>query len=257
MSGRRAAAPCGLAAGARLRLAARRALPVRPVASALVPDRLGHRGPDSAGQSAGRRVDPDEQGLLPSLQPRAGAAAADGDPGRARRQGTLPAARRRVARGGAGALGRARRQAGRRRRRPGRPAGRQPGRGAGRGRERDRPDRDADRAARLCGRDLPRRAQHDPRDHLPRGRGAPFIAAAAHRFGTSATAPVDSFKAGGLSALVELDTGCLSVADPGRGQRPGAQHEPRPGPPPAAVRRAPAGHLRPSAVLSGAALPAA
>ena len=50
--------------------------------------------------------------------------------------------------------------------------------------------------------------------------GAPFIAAAAHRFGTSATAPVDSFKAGGLSALVELDTGCLSVAtarsNPGR-----------------------------------------
>ena len=42
--------------------------------------------------------------------------------------------------------------------------------------------------------------------------GAPFIAAAAHRFGTSATAPIDSFKAGGLSALVELDTGRLSVA---------------------------------------------
>lgn len=55
--------------------------------------------------------------------------------------------------------------------------------------------------------------------------GAPFIAAAAHRFGTSITAPVDSFKAGGLSALVDLDSGRLSAArsnpnptksDPGR-----------------------------------------
>lgn len=38
----------------------------------------------------------------------------------------------------------------------------------------------------------------------------PFIAAAAHRFGVTASAPADNFKRGGLSALVELETGVLS-----------------------------------------------
>jgi Sugar-transfer associated ATP-grasp len=43
--------------------------------------------------------------------------------------------------------------------------------------------------------------------------GAPFVAAAAHRFGSAASAPVDNFKQGGVSALVDLETGALS---PGR-----------------------------------------
>ncbi len=38
----------------------------------------------------------------------------------------------------------------------------------------------------------------------------PFIAAAAHRFGVTASAPADNFKRGGLSALVDLETGVLS-----------------------------------------------
>lgn len=39
----------------------------------------------------------------------------------------------------------------------------------------------------------------------------PFIAGAAHRFGCLASAPVDNFKRGGVSALVDLDTGQLST----------------------------------------------
>lgn len=42
--------------------------------------------------------------------------------------------------------------------------------------------------------------------------GEPFIAGAAHRFGTMQTAPVDNFSRGGLSALVDEATGRLSAA---------------------------------------------
>jgi Sugar-transfer associated ATP-grasp len=42
--------------------------------------------------------------------------------------------------------------------------------------------------------------------------GEPFIAAAAHRFGSQASAPVDNLHAGGLSALIDLDSGVLSAA---------------------------------------------
>jgi hypothetical protein len=42
--------------------------------------------------------------------------------------------------------------------------------------------------------------------------GEPFIAAAAHRFGSQASAPVDNLHAGGLSALIDLESGVLSAA---------------------------------------------
>jgi len=43
-------------------------------------------------------------------------------------------------------------------------------------------------------------------------QGAPFIAAAAHRFGANrSSGPVDNWSAGGLSAGVDLDTGVLSA----------------------------------------------
>lgn len=41
--------------------------------------------------------------------------------------------------------------------------------------------------------------------------GGAFVAAAAHRFGSRASAPVDNFKRGGVSALVDLETGTLSA----------------------------------------------
>ncbi len=41
--------------------------------------------------------------------------------------------------------------------------------------------------------------------------GEAFIAGAAHRFGSEASAPVDNFKRGGLSAQVDLQTGRLSA----------------------------------------------
>jgi hypothetical protein len=40
----------------------------------------------------------------------------------------------------------------------------------------------------------------------------PFIAAAAHRFGSHVSAPVDNLHAGGLSALIDLESGVLSAA---------------------------------------------
>jgi len=40
----------------------------------------------------------------------------------------------------------------------------------------------------------------------------PFIAAAAHRFGSKVSAPVDNLHAGGLSALIDLESGVLSAA---------------------------------------------
>lgn len=45
-----------------------------------------------------------------------------------------------------------------------------------------------------------------------------FVAGAAHRFGCAASAPVDNFKRGGVSALVDLGTGRLSAgrSNPGR-----------------------------------------
>ena len=42
--------------------------------------------------------------------------------------------------------------------------------------------------------------------------GEPFIAGAAHRFGTAQTAPVDNFSQGGLSAIIDEATGRLSSA---------------------------------------------
>lgn len=42
--------------------------------------------------------------------------------------------------------------------------------------------------------------------------GEPFIAAAAHRFGTDASAPVDNWVAGGLSARIDVETGDLGRA---------------------------------------------
>lgn len=41
--------------------------------------------------------------------------------------------------------------------------------------------------------------------------GLPFVAAAAHRFGAAASVPVDNFKRGGVSALVDPATGALSA----------------------------------------------
>lgn len=48
--------------------------------------------------------------------------------------------------------------------------------------------------------------------------GVPFVAGAAHRFGCAASAPVDNFKRGGISALVDDTTGILSAgrSNPGR-----------------------------------------
>jgi hypothetical protein len=40
----------------------------------------------------------------------------------------------------------------------------------------------------------------------------PFVAAAAHRFGSQASAPVDNLHAGGLSSLIDLESGALSAA---------------------------------------------
>jgi Sugar-transfer associated ATP-grasp len=40
----------------------------------------------------------------------------------------------------------------------------------------------------------------------------PFVAAAAHRFGSRVSAPVDNLHAGGLSALIDLESGVLSAA---------------------------------------------
>jgi Sugar-transfer associated ATP-grasp len=40
----------------------------------------------------------------------------------------------------------------------------------------------------------------------------PFVAAAAHRFGSQVSAPVDNLHAGGLSALIDLESGVLSAA---------------------------------------------
>jgi hypothetical protein len=40
----------------------------------------------------------------------------------------------------------------------------------------------------------------------------PFVAAAAHRFGSRSSAPVDNLRAGGLSALIDLESGALSAA---------------------------------------------
>lgn len=42
--------------------------------------------------------------------------------------------------------------------------------------------------------------------------GAAFVAAATHRFGRQASAPVDNFSAGGVVARVALDTGLLDLA---------------------------------------------
>nr|WP_303647805.1 sugar-transfer associated ATP-grasp domain-containing protein [Haloarchaeobius amylolyticus] len=42
--------------------------------------------------------------------------------------------------------------------------------------------------------------------------GEPFLATAVHRIGTDASAPVDNWSAGGLSASIDLDTGELSPA---------------------------------------------
>jgi hypothetical protein len=40
----------------------------------------------------------------------------------------------------------------------------------------------------------------------------PFVAAAAHRFGSQSSAPVDNLHAGGLSSLIDLESGALSAA---------------------------------------------
>ena len=40
--------------------------------------------------------------------------------------------------------------------------------------------------------------------------GIPFIAAAAHRFGTDRSAPVDNCNAGGITSNIDLETGVLS-----------------------------------------------
>jgi hypothetical protein len=42
--------------------------------------------------------------------------------------------------------------------------------------------------------------------------GQQFVAGAAHRFGTQLTGSVDNFSRGGLSALVDIETGILSAA---------------------------------------------
>jgi hypothetical protein len=55
------------------------------------------------------------------------------------------------------------------------------------------------------------------------GEGA-FLAGAAHRFGCAASAPVDNFKRGGISALVELDTGELSTGRSNPGLHAGHVH---------------------------------
>ncbi|GGK48987.1 sugar-transfer associated ATP-grasp domain-containing protein [Salinarimonas ramus] len=63
--------------------------------------------------------------------------------------------------------------------------------------------------------------------------GEPFAAAAVHRFGVAASAPVDNFKRGGLSALVGLETGRLSAArsNPGLHARDVHSHHPDTGAP--------------------------
>ncbi len=47
---------------------------------------------------------------------------------------------------------------------------------------------------------------HDP------GGGGPFLAAAAHRFGSDRSRPVDNWTQGGLSARIDLETGTLGSA---------------------------------------------
>lgn len=52
----------------------------------------------------------------------------------------------------------------------------------------------------------------------------PFIAGAAHRFGIAAAAPVDNFKRGGVSALVDPDSGRLSAGRSNPGHHPDHVH---------------------------------
>lgn len=51
--------------------------------------------------------------------------------------------------------------------------------------------------------------------------GEPFVAAAIHRIGTERSAPLDNFSQGGLSALVDLETGDLGAG----GQLPDADND--------------------------------
>jgi hypothetical protein len=70
--------------------------------------------------------------------------------------------------------------------------------------------------------------------------GAPFVAAAAHRFGASGSFPVDNWQGGrgGLSAAIEVDTGVLGAGAMSRGAAGIAWHErhPETGGPIAGVR---------------------
>lgn len=61
------------------------------------------------------------------------------------------------------------------------------------------------------------------RDHEP-----PFIAAAAHRFGNSRTGAVDNLARGGISTLVDLETGTLSAGRSIPGFHSGVQHDRHP-----------------------------
>lgn len=55
-----------------------------------------------------------------------------------------------------------------------------------------------------------------------------FVAGAAHRFGCVASAPVDNFKRGGVSALVDLATGELSAGRSNPGHHSGHAHPAHP-----------------------------
>ncbi len=52
----------------------------------------------------------------------------------------------------------------------------------------------------------------------PHPDAAPFIVGAGHRFGVSASAPVDNFSSGGIVAGIELETGILTAARSAVGQ---------------------------------------
>ena len=54
--------------------------------------------------------------------------------------------------------------------------------------------------------------------------GKPFVAGAAHRFGTHRTGCVDNFSRGGLCALVDVETGTLSAAKSNPGLYPSDRH---------------------------------
>ncbi len=59
-------------------------------------------------------------------------------------------------------------------------------------------------------------------------RGMPFIAAAVHRFGTSASFPVDNWSKGGISAAVDVETGALGAGATFPGRYPTRVHQRHP-----------------------------